>query len=172
MSHTQIKALVIAFQEAGNPFDEDSDEVVIIDTREVSGNRHKNRNKSKHVDSTKEDMRLLGQLYKTMHVMEGNSDRLSEVENAGCPRNWNRYLQNASTNKVEASEPFHYPPVAIAQTVFCEGKVVISTLDENVLGSPVPGGDESEYPLRPCNHAEFDTRSSDDACSECSIARE
>ena len=32
-AHT--KALVIAFQEAGNPFDEDSHEVVIIDTREV-----------------------------------------------------------------------------------------------------------------------------------------
>ena len=30
-----MKALVIAFQEAGNPFDEDSHEVVIIDTREV-----------------------------------------------------------------------------------------------------------------------------------------
>ena len=48
--------------------------------------------------------------------------------------------------------------VSIAQTVFCEGKVVISTLDENVLGSPMSGADESEYPLRPCNHDEFDTR--------------
>ena len=34
VAHT--KALVIAFQEAGNPFDEDSHEVVIIDTREVN----------------------------------------------------------------------------------------------------------------------------------------
>ena len=58
------------------------------------------------------------------------------------------YLQNAS-NKVEL---FHYLSVAIAQTVFCEGNVVISTLDESVLGSTVPGADESEYPLRPCNH--------------------
>ena len=128
-AHT--KALVIAFQEAGNPFDADSHEVVIIYTREVMpdnvarsimdahgegkkqhadfvehrlqsaavefhepiktnkinlpGNRHKNRNKSKHVDSTKEDMHLLGQLYMTMHVREGNSDRLFEVENAYCP---------------------------------------------------------------------------------------
>ena len=49
-------------------------------------------------------------------------------------------------------------PVYIAQTVFCEGKVVISTRDENVLGSPMPGDDESEYPPRPCNHEEFDTR--------------
>ena len=49
-------------------------------------------------------------------------------------------------------------PVSIAQTVFCEGKVVISTLDENVLGSPMPGYDESEYPPRPCTHQEFDTR--------------
>ena len=29
----------------------------------LPGNRHKNRNKSKHVDSTNEDMPLLGQLY-------------------------------------------------------------------------------------------------------------
>ena len=111
-AHT--KALVIAFQETGYPFDEDSHEVVIIDTREdmpdnvarsimgahgdrkkqhadfvehrlhsaavafhapikmnkinLPGNRHKNRNKSKHVDSTKKDMHLLGQLYMTMHV--------------------------------------------------------------------------------------------------------
>ena len=70
------------------------------------------------------------------------------------PRNWNSYLQNVS-NMVEL---FHYLSVSIAQTVFCEGKVVISTLDENVLGSPMPGADESEYPVRPCNHEEFDTR--------------
>ena len=128
-AHT--KALVIAFQEAGNPFDEDRHEVVIIDTREampdhvapsimgahgegkkqhadfvehrlqsaavafhapikinkinLPGNRHKNRNRSKHVDSTKEDMNLLRQLYVTMHVREGNIDRLFEVENADCP---------------------------------------------------------------------------------------
>lgn len=29
------KALVAAFQEAGNPFDEDSDEIIILDTKEV-----------------------------------------------------------------------------------------------------------------------------------------
>ena len=44
----------------------------------------------------------------------------------------------------------------------------MSTLDEDVLGSPVLGADESEYPLRPCNHEEHQ---SDVACSECSIAR-
>ena len=128
-AHTKV--LVIAFQEAGIPFDEDSHEVVIIDTREVMpdnvarsimgahgegkkqhadfgehrlestavafhapinmnkihlpGKRHKNRNKSKHVDSTKEDMHLLGQLYLTIHAREGNSDRMFEVENADCP---------------------------------------------------------------------------------------
>ena len=74
--------------------------------------------------------------------------------NGKFPRNWNSYLQNAS-NKVEL---FHYLPVAIAQTVFCEGKVVISTLDEYVLGSPVPGAGESEQPLIPCTHEEFDMR--------------
>ena len=30
-------------------------------------------------------MHLLEQLYKTMHVREGNSDRQCEVENANCP---------------------------------------------------------------------------------------
>ena len=54
--------------------------------------------------------------------------RMRHDGNGKFPRNWNRYLQNAS-NKVEL---FHYLSVAIAQTVFCEGKVVISTLDENV----------------------------------------
>ena len=71
------------------------------------------------------------------------------------PRNWNSYLQSVSNN-VEL-----FPiimSVSIAQTVFIEGNVVISTLDENVLGSPMPGADESEYPLRPCNHEAFDTR--------------
>ena len=43
--------------------------------------------------------------------------------------------------------------VAIAHTVFCEGNVVISTVDEIALGSPVSGADESEYPLMPCTHA-------------------
>ena len=35
---------------------------------------------------------------------------------------------------------------------------MISTLDEDVLGSPLPGAVESDYPLRPCNHEEFDKR--------------
>ena len=50
----------------------------------LPGNRHKNRNKSKHVDSTKEDMHLLRQLCMTLHVRGGDSDRLFEVENAEC----------------------------------------------------------------------------------------
>ena len=37
----------------------------------LPGNRHKNRNKSRHVDSTKEDMHLLGQLCMTMHTGKG-----------------------------------------------------------------------------------------------------
>ena len=31
-------------------------------------------------------------------------------------------------------------------------------MDENVLGSPMPGADEYEYAIRLCNHEEFDTR--------------
>ena len=52
----------------------------------LPGNRHKNRIKSKHVDSTKEDIHLVGQLYMTMHVREVNGDCLFEVENADCHR--------------------------------------------------------------------------------------
>ena len=70
--------------------------------------------------------------------------------NGKFPINWNSYPLSIIM--------FHYLPVDIAQTVFGEGNVVISTLDENVLGSPVPGADESEYRLMSCNHEEFDTR--------------
>ncbi len=37
------------------------------------------------MDSSKEDMHLLGQLYMTMHVKEVNSERTFEVENVDCP---------------------------------------------------------------------------------------
>ena len=50
----------------------------------IPGNRHKYRNKSKHVNSTKEDKHSLRQLYMTMHVRERNGDRLFEVENSDC----------------------------------------------------------------------------------------
>ena len=68
----------------------------------------------------------------------GIRQRMRHDGNGKFPRNWNSYLQNAS-NKVEL---FHYLSVAIAETVFCEGKVVMSTLDEDVLGSHVLGADE------------------------------
>ena len=51
----------------------------------LPGNRHKYRNKNKHVNDTKEDKHLLKQLYMTMHLRERNNDRLFEVENADCP---------------------------------------------------------------------------------------
>ena len=128
-AHT--KALVIAFQETGNPFDEDSHEVVIIDNREVMpdyvapsilgahgegkkqhadfvenhllsatvafhapikinkinliGNRYKNHNKSKHVDSIRERHALTRATIHDNDVREGNSDRLFEVNNTDCP---------------------------------------------------------------------------------------
>ena len=65
----------------------------------------------------------------------GIRQRMRHDGNGKFPRNWNSYLQNA-TNKVEL---FHYLSVAIAETVFCEGNVVTSTLVEDVLGSPVLG---------------------------------
>ena len=66
----------------------------------------------------------------------GIRQRMRHDGNGKFPRNWNSYLQNAS-NKVEL---FHHLSVAIAETVFGEGNVVMSTLDEDVLGSPVLGG--------------------------------
>ena len=73
----------------------------------------------------------------------GIRQRMRHDGNGKFLRNWNSYLQNTS-NKVEL---FHYLSIAITQTVFGEGKVVMSTLGENVLGA-----EESEYPPRPCNH--------------------
>ena len=124
------KALVAAFQEAGNPFEEDSNEIIILDTKEVlseevarsimcaheegkkqhsafvkerlesqavafhepikmnkillPSNRHK-KQRSKYVDNTKDDLHLLGQLYISLQVREGNADRLFEVENTDVP---------------------------------------------------------------------------------------
>ena len=40
---------------------------------------------SKHVDSTKDDMHLLGQLYISLQVREGYADSLFEVENTDAP---------------------------------------------------------------------------------------
>ena len=67
----------------------------------LPGNRHKNRNKGKHVNSTKEDKHLLKQLYMTMHVRERNNDRLLEVENADCPPSLSKYGVLRSGQKSE-----------------------------------------------------------------------
>ena len=63
----------------------------------LPGNRHKYRNKSKHVDSTKEGKHLLKQLYMTMHVREGNG----EVENADCPPSLSKHGVLRSGQKSE-----------------------------------------------------------------------
>ena len=64
----------------------------------------------------------------------GTRERMRIDGNGKFPRHWNIYLQNVS-DKVEL---FHLLSVSISQTVFCEGNIVImSTLDEHVLGSPV-----------------------------------
>ena len=50
-------------------------------------------------------------------------------------RDTDSYLHNEG-NKVQQ---FYYVSVSIAQTVFCEGRIVLtSTLNENVMGGPVP----------------------------------
>ena len=67
----------------------------------LPGNRHKYRNKSKHVKSTKEDKHLLKQLCMTMHVRERNNDRLFEVENADCPPSLSKYGVLRSGQKSE-----------------------------------------------------------------------
>ena len=67
----------------------------------LPGNRHKYRNKSKHVNSTKEDKHLLGQLYMTMHARERNNDSLFEVENADCPPSLSKHGVLRSGQKSE-----------------------------------------------------------------------
>ena len=67
----------------------------------LPGNRHKYRNKSKHVNSTKEDKHLLKQLYMTMHVRERNNDRVFEVENADCPPSLSKHGVLGSGQKSE-----------------------------------------------------------------------
>ncbi len=74
------------------------------------------------------------------------------------PKNWNSYLRN-ETNKVEL---FQYLSGVIAQFIFNEGSVVITTWEENVRQNPAPSDYDpvirTEYPLSPCNHEEYDTR--------------
>ena len=43
------------------------------------------KQRSKRFDSTKDDMHLLGQLYISLQVREGNADILFEVENTDVP---------------------------------------------------------------------------------------
>ncbi len=116
----------------GNPFEEDSDEIIVLDTKEVMpqevaqsimcaheegkkqhstfvherletqvvslhepikmnkisfpSNRHKKSRSSKRVVSTtKDDLRLLGQLYVSLQVREGDIDSLFAVENLDAP---------------------------------------------------------------------------------------
>ena len=71
------------------------------------------------------------------------------------PKDWNNYLCNES-NKTES---FTYLSEVIANTVFTEGKVIITTCGKNVL--QVSTTQESKVQtegLSSCNHEEFDTR--------------
>ena len=59
----------------------------LIKKKKISlpSNRHKTQVRSKHVDSTKDDMHLLGQLYISLQVREGHADSLFEVEYLDAP---------------------------------------------------------------------------------------
>ena len=85
----------------------------------------------------------------------GVRHRLPSNGNVKIPNNWNSYLCNTS-NKVEL---FEYISGEIAQFVFEEEKISITTCGENVLQNPAPQDDRSVIQsLSPCNHEEFDTR--------------
>ena len=86
----------------------------------------------------------------------GVRQRLPSDGNRKIPKNWNSYLRNA-TNKIEI---FQYLSRVISQSVFDEGRVVITTLDETVLQNSCTDDPvvQSEHSLCPCNHEEFDTR--------------
>ena len=51
----------------------------------LPGNRHKKRNKSNYVNSTKNDMHSLGLLYSIVYVRQGTSYRLFEGDNSDSP---------------------------------------------------------------------------------------
>ena len=72
-----------------------------MNTIHLPGNRYKYRNKSKHVNSTKEGKHLLKQLYMTMNVRERNIDRLFEVEIADCPPSLSKHGVLRSVQKSE-----------------------------------------------------------------------
>ena len=84
----------------------------------------------------------------------GIRHRMRHDGNGQFPRNWNLSAERKQQGGM----------VTLSASSHCSDHIlwrkddVISTLDANVLGSHVSGADVSEYPLRPCNHEEFDTR--------------
>ena len=86
----------------------------------------------------------------------GIKQRMRRDGNGKFPRNWNLSKERKQQDGM----------ATLSASSHCSDRImwrkddVISTLDANELGSrpTVPGADVSEYPLRPCNHAEFDTR--------------
>ena len=75
-----------------NSFDESSDEVIIIDTRDVMTDNVARIIMSAHGGQKQRGEQyheihalILGQLYTIVHVREGNSDRLFDVENSDYP---------------------------------------------------------------------------------------
>ena len=84
----------------------------------------------------------------------GVRQRLSSNGNGKMPKNWNSYLRN-DMNKTEL---FTYLADIIANTVFTEGKIIITTCGKNVLQNPF--NQESVIQIKclsPCNYEEFDT---------------
>ena len=66
------------------------------------------------------------------------------------------YLRNA----INKMEQFQYSSRVIAQSILDEGKVVLTTCDEDVLQNPRTDDQvvRTEYPLSPCSHEVLDTR--------------
>ena len=64
----------------------------------LPSNQHK-KQKNKRVDSTKDDMHLLGQLYISLQVREGNTDSLFEVENLDAPPSLSKHGKLRSYQK-------------------------------------------------------------------------
>ncbi len=106
------------------------------------------------------DRYITGSLKTTTRETRGAGvrQRMPTNGNGKLPKNWNSYLRN-ETNKAEL---FQYLSRTIAQFIFQEEKVVITTFEGNVLHNAEPCDDDpvirTEYPLSPCNHEEFDTR--------------
>ena len=148
------KSDLVSCLETDSPSDFDEADVKLIDgasmVHALDSFIKRHLTTAKHVDVIViYDRYLSDSLKETTRESRGAGVRqhLPSDGNGKVPKNWNSYLCNA-TNKIEL---FQYLSGVIAQSVFDEGKVVVTTFDENVLQNSCADDPmvQSEYSLCP-----------------------